>query len=204
MHERALTNETDAMGSGEENKIFLMTVHNAKGLEFDSVYITGLEEGMLPHFRSLDTDEEIEEERRLFYVAITRAKKNLFISYANSRKKFGSNFVMNKRSRFLDELDPDVIENYNHQASFKKRDAYPVKKTFAGKISHDDSYERKPFALSADDVNPGDILSHEKYGDGKVLEVNGSGYNALIRIDFEEGIKQFILKFANLRKKEQM
>jgi DNA helicase-2/ATP-dependent DNA helicase PcrA len=203
MHRFALVNDTDTKPA-EKIRIFLMTVHNAKGLEFDTVYITGLEEGMLPHFRSLDTAEEIEEERRLFYVAITRAKKNLYISYANSRKKFGSNYIMNKKSRFIDELDADVVENASIYGGFRKQIPVNIKKTFAGKISHDDTLEKKPYALSADEVNPGEILYHEKYGEGKVLEVNGSGYNALIRIDFEEGIKQFILKFANLRKKEQM
>jgi DNA helicase-2/ATP-dependent DNA helicase PcrA len=111
---------------------------------------------------------------------------------------------MNKKSRFIDELDADVVENASIYGGFRKQIPVNIKKTFAGKISHDDTLEKKPYALSADEVNPGEILYHEKYGEGKVLEVNGSGYNALIRIDFEEGIKQFILKFANLRKKEQM
>jgi DNA helicase-2/ATP-dependent DNA helicase PcrA len=165
-------------------RVTLMTLHSAKGLEFDVVFLAGLEEGLLPHSRSLENETGIEEERRLFYVGITRARKRLTLSYARSRFAPG-NFQI--PSRFIDEIPPELF------------DAPPPSRrqlaTFAEPYYEPDpGSDEPPFEI-------GDRVVHERFGRGSVVELAGFGPAAKVTVDFDEaGRRKLVLEFARLRK----
>lgn len=176
-----------------KNSITLMTVHSAKGLEFPVVFITGCEEDIFPLNPRFDSDSKIEEERRLFYVAITRAMKKVFISFARSRYRFGEVAYQNK-SRFIDELNPnsveEVIDGSNRKSGRRRKgdfDEYYQE-------SYDDyDQEKRSFRV-------GSRVSHDIFGNGKVLAITGNGDTQRITISFEDtGTKQLLVKFANLK-----
>ncbi|MEE9429466.1 MAG: 3'-5' exonuclease, partial [Melioribacteraceae bacterium] len=176
----------------EDNSITLMTIHSSKGLEFPVVFLTGLEEDIFPLSPKFDTDSIIEEERRLFYVALTRAEKKIFITYARSRYRFGE-VAYQSKSRFLDELDPETIAEANPgkvKKGGRKRKAF-----------YDEMYQE-----SFDDFNQekrsfrvGSRITHEIFGKGKVLQITGEDDMQKVSIDFEDrGKKTLLLKFANI------
>jgi DNA helicase-2/ATP-dependent DNA helicase PcrA len=176
-----------------KNSITLMTVHSAKGLEFPVVFITGCEEDIFPLNPRFDSDSKIEEERRLFYVAITRAMKKVFISFARSRYRFGEVAYQNK-SRFIEELNPnsveEVIDGSNRKSGRRRKgdfDEYYQE-------SYDDyDQEKRSFRV-------GSRVSHDIFGNGKVLAITGNGDTQRITISFEDtGTKQLLVKFANLK-----
>ena len=176
-----------------KNSITLMTVHSAKGLEFPVVFITGCEEDIFPLNPRFDSDSKIEEERRLFYVAITRAMKKVFISFARSRYRFGEVAYQNK-SRFIDELNPnsveEVIDGSNRKSGRRRKgdfDEYYQE-------SYDDyDQEKRSFRV-------GSRVSHDIFGNGKVFAITGNGDTQRITISFEDtGTKQLLVKFANLK-----
>lgn len=158
--------------------VTLMTIHNAKGLEFKNVFIAGLEEGLLPHSASLDTNEELEEERRLFYVAITRAQKRLTFCHALSRRRFGS-LLQSVPSRFIAELPKQYLEA--GQSAVQNH------------INNDrvaDSDE--PVVLKSRDLK-GKRVHHEIWGQGKVVDTEGSGDDLKLSIVFSGGVKKKIM-----------
>ncbi len=163
----------------EEEKVTLMTVHASKGLEFPVVFITGLEEGLFPHIKSLDTKEGIEEERRLFYVAITRAKRLLALSYAKRRRTFGS-YRDTRKSRFLEEIPPYLIKEV------KKRESQPaVTKEISVKSVQK---EKRP-----------SLVFHKKFGKGVVRRIEGAGENAKVTAFFANyGEKTIVMKFLKV------
>ena len=163
-----------------ENGVTLMTLHSAKGLEFNSVFLVGLEEGIFPHSRSSESPSELEEERRLCYVGITRAKKNLFLLNAKRRTLYGKT-NMNMPSRFIDEIDQDLVESNI------------VKPT---QIDSNRMYE----SGRNDDLVIGDKVIHDKYGEGVVVKVDGS--LATIAFGFKDGIKQLAKNHKSLKKVE--
>jgi DNA helicase-2/ATP-dependent DNA helicase PcrA len=183
----------------------LMTVHAAKGLEFGVVYVVGMEENLFPGTQSLYSLEDLEEERRLFYVAITRAESRLFLTYASTRYKFGQlNYC--EPSRFLKEVPEDIVSHHGdikrpqvHQNSagkslFPRPSSAPLTKAPANNSD-------EPFI--ADDVanlqNGAEVL-HEKFGEGKVISIEGSGANKIAGIHFGAfGVKKIMLKFAKLK-----
>ena len=172
--------QTDLDNAAEDTEaVKLMTMHNAKGLEFENVFIVGLEDGLLPHSRSLDEDGRLEEERRLLYVAITRAKKTLHLSYAEYRRlyQFSEKTIP---SRFLKELDNRFLNEVNfnrYNLNFTKKRKY--KKT---------SKKRKNITLESDKFYKiGDRIIHKKFGKGKILNVAGAGENAKLTISFYNG-----------------
>ncbi len=182
----SLQTDLDNYNENEES-VKLMTMHNAKGLEFDYVFIAGLEDGLLPHSRSIDNERQIEEERRLLYVAITRAKRKVFMSYANMRRTFNT-VISTIPSRFLMEFDDDLIRKsdassfYNIRSSRKKS----KKKT----TLHIKSESEKYFRI-------GQKISHAKFGKGVILSVNGKGKNAKLTISFSKGkLKKIIGSFV--------
>lgn len=203
----------------DENKdtdtVSLMTIHAAKGLEFPAVYVVGLEENLFPSQLSVNSRDELEEERRLFYVAITRAEKMLTLSYANSRFKWG-NLISNDPSRFIEELDKQHIEEigikkpnfdfvFNGTDDRWTSDAKPAAGSIFSKqpanLKKIDHGEVKNFAGDdTSDIQVGMDVEHQRFGVGKVLflEGNGSDRKALI---FFQGIgqKQLLLKFARLK-----
>ena len=137
-----------------ENGVNLMTLHSAKGLEFNSVFLVGLEVGIFPHMRSMESVSELEEERRLCYVGITRAKRNLYLLNAKRRTLYGKT-TMNIPSRFIDEINQDLIESN----VIKPKE-----------INVNNMYE----SGRNDDLCVGDRVNHDKYGDGVVVKIDGS------------------------------
>ncbi len=187
--EVSLVSGVDQM-KDEANFVTLMTIHSAKGLEFPVVFLSGLEEDLFPINRKFDTDADIEEERRLFYVAFTRAKEKLYLTYARSRYRFGE-VAYQDRSRFIDEIDPEVLDEAKASTarSGRKRKSY-----------YDDLYK----GVSDPDADKrsyrvGSRVTHKIFGTGKIMSIDGSGDMAKISIQFEShGMKTLVAKFANL------
>jgi DNA helicase-2/ATP-dependent DNA helicase PcrA len=184
-----------------QNQVKLMTLHAAKGLEFPNVFITGLEQGLFPLAKAEIDPEEQEEERRLFYVGITRAEKRLYLSYAQRRMRFGE-FITQQPSDFLDEIDKNYIKNSvpSHIIYDKPQLKHRVTPFFspANKILANQTtngHESK-FTFKA-----GDRVQHSKFGSGKVEVVVGEGDNAKAVVFFPNGgRKVLMLKYANLKK----
>jgi DNA helicase II / ATP-dependent DNA helicase PcrA len=173
----ALVSEQDELGD-DSSRLTLMTLHNAKGLEFPVVFLVGLEDGVFPHHRSLGHPDELEEERRLCYVGMTRAERRLYLSNAWSRSLFGATHA-NPPSRFLKEVPPDLVE---------VRKAGAAARMAAG-VAHE----------AGADLNPGDRVVHPTFGPGKLLEITGTpgSEEALIRFD-QYGQKRLLLAYAPL------
>ena len=185
-----------------EDYISLMTLHLSKGLEFKNVFIVGLEEDLFPSALSYNTRSELEEERRLFYVGITRAKQNLYLSYANSRYRWGK-LIYCEESRFINEIDKDFV-NITKQADFK-----PISQQFPKKkISFKPKGNLKKISSSAINnssieinFSEGDKVSHEKFGLGKILKIEGINNDVRAIVDFSKfGQKNLLLRFAKLNK----
>jgi DNA helicase-2/ATP-dependent DNA helicase PcrA len=172
-----LSSDQDELKEGE--KVTLMTVHASKGLEFPIVFITGLEEGLFPHVRSLDTTEEVEEERRLFYVAITRAMELLILSRAKKRRVFGS-LKDTKESRFLSEIPPYLLKEVKRKVAVKREQPATTLSSV--------KKEKKP-----------KIVFHKKFGKGVVRRVEGQGENAKVTAFFANyGEKTIVMKFLKI------
>jgi DNA helicase-2/ATP-dependent DNA helicase PcrA len=202
--------------------VTLMTVHAAKGLEYDTVFITGLEEGIFPIIhQDEESEDDIEEERRLFYVAITRAKRMLYITHANDRMRFG-NHEMKARSRFLKEIPRECIEEENPLAfaakkmemldkagssffggsetsgSERKKPSFVKDTFFKGSSTYEE--EKKP-RLKSDSIEAGDRIMHKAWGEGTVVQLKKDGSTTIAVIAFEnKGIKNVILGYAPIEK----
>lgn len=203
MQEVALLTDADGDDKDNNDKVVLMTIHAAKGLEFPYIYIVGLEENLFPSLMSLQTRAEIEEERRLFYVALTRAEKRVTLSYAITRYRWG-NMTQNEPSRFLAEIDENYIEQPIRRVASESRKTPiiqpPAQKRNLRKM--DDAITEIPAGDLADisQIQPGVMILHERFGKGKVLSVEGTGPNAKASVYFAStGQKQLLLKFAKLR-----
>ena len=169
----------------DEQKLTLMTLHSSKGLEFDRVYILGLEEGLLPLSHGGE-DDDIEEERRLFYVGITRGIKKVIMSYANSRRRYGSSSMFNMRSSFLDCI-PESLFNF-HGLKMKTN----IFSSSSIKLTKD---------LDEGEFKVNDLVKHKLYGQGRIVAIEGIGENSKISIKFRGNeTKKFIKKYANLKK----
>jgi len=190
------------LNNPDEDKVSLMTLHLSKGLEFRHVFIVGLEEDLFPSALSYNTRSELEEERRLFYVGITRAKDNLYLSYANSRYRWGK-LIYCEESRFLNEIDKEfvnVIKPNNFKPSIsdypKKNIIYNTKpnlKRLSKKTSFDSNVKIN--------ISSGDNVSHEKFGLGQVVKIEGNGNDAKATVNFKKfGEKNLLLRFAKLNK----
>jgi DNA helicase-2/ATP-dependent DNA helicase PcrA len=196
----------------KKNAITLMTIHAAKGLEFSVVFITGLEEGLFPVTGAIKSEEELEEERRLFYVAITRAKEKLYISFANQRYRFGTPSYQMK-SRFLKEIPVDILskntiydgfkQNQNCKSSFLKNQ---FRKTFDSKNIRYESIkinrhkEEFPEEDKYPDIKKGVKIYHDKFGNGTVVATSGRGLEKKADIYFDDmGVIKINLKFAKMR-----
>lgn len=193
-----------------KNAVTLMTIHSSKGLEFSVVFITGLEENLFPVSGAVTKEEDTEEERRLFYVAITRAEKKLFILYSNQRYRFGIQSYQMK-SRFLKEISDNVLKENVEIEKINIKSAAQVKQKKSG-ISFDydnaaikyNSFTKSVPEFEDDkfsDIKKGVIINHDSFGSGKVLSVSGKGVDKKAEIYFEDlgVIKKIILKFAKMR-----
>ncbi|MCL4550038.1 MAG: UvrD-helicase domain-containing protein [Bacteroidetes bacterium] len=175
------------------NAVTLMTIHSAKGLEFPIVFVTGCEEDIFPLSPKFDNDSRLEEERRLFYVALTRAKEKVFLSYARSRYRFGE-VAYQSKSRFLDELDESTYEEVNGAGGKK---AGRKKKAFYDEF-YQESYD--DFDQDRRSLRVGSRVTHAVFGMGKILQIIGTGDMQRVTIAFEQhGTKQLLSKFANLK-----
>lgn len=220
---------TDADEDKEESDVVkLMTIHAAKGLEFPVVFVGGLEENLFPSGMSINTIEELEEERRLFYVAITRAKSRLFLTYANTRYKFGS-LIQNDPSRFVEELPEEQVDHSYagfHSGNFQfgrrattggfaqaanqaeRRYGPPPlkpkeKPLYTSPIPNPKVQEHEPsmgFVPSAvTDIEVGKRVEHQRFGFGEVIKMEGAAHNPVATIRFEtNGEKKIMLNYAKL------
>jgi DNA helicase-2/ATP-dependent DNA helicase PcrA len=177
----ALISDVDALAAS--GAVTLMTLHNAKGLEFPVIFLVGLEEGVFPHMRSLGDPAELEEERRLAYVGITRAKRHLFLTHATTRNLFGATNY-NSPSRFLDEI-PDALV-----AEAEPRPRRPDREAIGPSAT-----------LSGDEVGRGDRIRHKQWGLGTIVQVNGTGDRTEAVVSFDDaGEKRLLLAWAPLEK----
>ena len=207
MQEVSLLTDADKDDEEDNDKVSLMTIHAAKGLEFPYVFVVGLEENLFPSIQSISTRAELEEERRLFYVALTRAEVKATLSYAESRYRWGQ-FTITEPSRFLDEVDEALLEvpfrgELKHHSArmqpesetskvpdLKRRNLKPVDENQNQSFASDDTGE-----LAA-----GMEVEHSKFGLGKVLQVEGSGPNKKATVFFNSvGKKNLLLRFAKLK-----
>lgn len=186
----------------EKNAVTLMTTHSSKGLEYPVVFITGLEDGIFPLSSSALTQEEMEEERRLFYVAITRAMEKLYISYSLQRYRFG-NVSYQMKSRFLNEIDTSKLDYRKshvmtrHRSRTHQEEGSSIKYEFYKDNGKDDVL--KEMFREDSGVKKGTTVYHNNFGKGKVIEVTGRGDAKKAQIHFEKvGMKNIILKYANL------
>ena len=193
----ALVNDVDSFEQ-EESKVTLMTLHAAKGLEFPIVFLGGLEEGLFPHSRTLMNPEEVEEERRLAYVGITRAEKELYISNATTRTVFGrtSSYLP---SRFIDEIPEELVDGLRA----KRKVPDDIKRHVPQHMSVTSRPVTKPIVRNEviADWKIGDTAIHSKWGNGKVINVAGEGAGMKLTIEFPtQGVRVVMAKFAPVKK----
>jgi DNA helicase-2/ATP-dependent DNA helicase PcrA len=188
----ALMSDVDTLKA--EETVALMTLHNAKGLEYRTIIITGLEEGLLPHYSSFEALDELEEERRLFYVGITRAKERLFMFCAANRMRFGS-WIGNAPSRFIGEIPVELLDVCGRDevhGSVSHADL-PRNRMEEPKVPDVDSYQGKRFRKGA-------TVIHPSYGEGVIRRVEGSGKDMKVTVHFPgHGDKKFLVAYAPFR-----
>jgi len=222
MQDIALMTDADKKNETEEdkNKVVLMTIHAAKGLEFPYVYIVGLEENLFPSQLALTSRPELEEERRLFYVAITRAEKRVTLTYSTSRYRWG-NLIYSEPSRFIEELDPKYVELplENTSSMFNEQTYAPKTKLNTGSTKPKETFVQRPVigkklvkvnsaskttsdfdTESLRELQIGMEVEHERFGNGKVTAMEGIFPNNKATVSFDGvGPKQLLIKFAKLR-----
>ena len=203
----ALISDLDKDIEKSEPKVSLMTIHLAKGLEFSNVYIVGLEEDLFPSALSSTTRSDLEEERRLFYVALTRAKKKILLSHSKTRYRWGK---LNdcEPSRFISEIDTQFIKHnnlLNTKIKFKKssesriRFKKPERKIPLKQITNNDYSSNSNSEYV--DINQGDVILHNRFGKGEVVNTEGIGGDKKAEVNFEiSGLKNILLKFAKYEK----
>lgn len=203
MEDVALLTDADKETDDDQNKVSLMTIHAAKGLEFPYVFLVGLEENLFPSQMALNSRTELEEERRLFYVAMTRAEKIAHISYAQTRFKFGTT-TYSEPSRFINEIPEEYLEfNYkttniqiNHHT---KTNINAVRKLSA--INKLNLNQSTSTPLQERSLIEGDKVEHLRFGKGAIEKIEGIGASTKAHINFDKhGIKQVLIKFAKLKK----
>ena len=209
--------------TGEGDRVSLMTIHLAKGLEFPYVYIVGLEEDLFPSALSMNTRSELEEERRLFYVALTRAEKQAYITYTQNRYRWGK-LIDAEPSRFIEEIDAAFVEDLTPTQSYRFKplvspDIFgtnggsPVKSKKTGnsfmprenqlrklrKLKPTISQPIGNVSETNIDLQVGTLVNHTRFGKGKVIKLEGNGHDKKAEIQFERGdVKKLLLRFAKL------
>jgi DNA helicase-2/ATP-dependent DNA helicase PcrA len=193
----ALASHTDQYRA--DAKVTLMTIHSAKGLEFPVVFVVGMEEGLFPHLRAAREDHQLEEERRLCYVAMTRAQEKLYITHAMRRRVFGEEACVTA-SRFLGEVPLELIEDRSLGPSWLRFSNDPDAYGFDGE-SGQESSKRRAQERGPDSFQIGSRVRHPRYGSGVVLRIEGAGDDTKLTVNFPGfGQKKFIARFAALEK----
>jgi DNA helicase II / ATP-dependent DNA helicase PcrA len=206
----------DDGGGADGGVVTLMTLHTAKGLEFPVVFVTGLEDGVFPHSRSLGDQPELEEERRLAYVGLTRAQQRLYVSRALMRSAWGAP-AHNPGSRFLNELPVDLVDwkrTEAAQSTWTRPDlsggrgsgsiGAPTaagRRNFSSAALRADAAAKAKPARDIPSLEPGDRVQHDSFGLGTVVAIEGAGDRAVASIDFgSEGVKRLLLRYAPVEK----
>lgn len=221
LQEISLITDQDKDDENDTDKVSLMTIHQAKGLEYPYVFISGLEENLFPSFMSVSTRADLEEERRLFYVALTRAEKKVFLSYAETRYRWGQ-LTMSEPSRFIDEIDDSYIEK-PVKNSWRKLAEQPEKPVYRASAQRSQATEQPKKTVSAppgknfkklsespnqavpsaedfSEMVPGARVEHNIFGKGTIITVEGAGSNCKATVNFDGiGAKQLLLRFAKLK-----
>ena len=181
----------DTQAAEHEDSVQLMTLHSAKGLEFPKVFLVGMEEGLFPHKMSLEEPGRLEEERRLAYVGITRAMQHLVLSYAETRRLYGSE-TYNKVSRFVREIPPALIQEVRLSNS--------VQRPFSGsRASASGSSLFAGSEIPETEFRLGQAVRHSLFGEGVILNFEGAGAQARVQVNFaSEGSKWLMLGYAKL------
>jgi DNA helicase-2/ATP-dependent DNA helicase PcrA len=206
-------------GEDAPGVVTMMTLHTAKGLEFPVVFLTGLEDGVFPHLRSLGDKPELEEERRLAYVGVTRARERLYISRAIVRSAWGAP-AHNPASRFIDELPLDLVDwkrTAAEQTSWARQDysrsgpassgtltgrgRQQMATRFSSATASADASKKAMAGRAVPNLDPGDRVQHDSFGLGTVISVEGAAEKAVASIDFgSEGVKRLLLRYAPVEK----
>jgi len=177
----------------DENHVTMMTVHSAKGLEFPVVFVTGLEDGLFPLSGALNERNLMEEERRLFYVALTRAQQMVYLLYATERRRTGSDSWAGLVSRFVREVPEQFLENISFSSAMTRK----IVRTRTGNLTMKVKRTVTTFA----DFKVGDHVEHAIFGEGEIMALSGSGENQRVGVVFKDGLKKkLIVKFAKLKK----
>ncbi len=200
---------------GDAGVVTLMTLHTAKGLEFPVVFLTGLEDGVFPHSRSLGDQPELEEERRLAYVGLTRAQQRLYVSRALMRSAWGAP-AHNPGSRFLNELPVDLVDWKRTEAAQTMwsrpdltgggnrgiGDPTPAgRRNFSSAAARADAASKAKPAREIPSLEPGDRVQHDTFGLGTVVALEGIGDRSVASIDFgSDGVKRLLLRYAPVEK----
>ncbi len=184
----------------KQNAVTMMTLHSAKGLEFDVVFMAGLEEGLFPLSRSYDNRDDLEEERRLFYVGTTRAKQKLYITWSAARRRY-RDFIRSIKSRFVEELDPDFVDfsemspSPSYRSSYSRSSSWSNENSFAQRTPDYENESQEPRFIQS-----GTRVKHKLFGVGRVISVNGHGGDAKLRVQFHTGeVKTLVVQYANLQ-----
>jgi DNA helicase-2/ATP-dependent DNA helicase PcrA len=184
----------------QKNAVTLMTIHSAKGLEYPVVFITGLEEGLFPLMSSYSSMEEMEEERRLFYVAVTRAMQKLYMTYALTRYRFGT-MSYQMKSRFLNEINISALHyrKLSGGRTTHKKTVEVEGTSIRYEYYEDAAPEEDDSIFQGNGIKKGSVVFHNNFGRGKVIDVSGKGDQKKAQIRFDKaGVKNIILKYANL------
>jgi DNA helicase-2/ATP-dependent DNA helicase PcrA len=194
LHDVSLVADVDEM-EGEPDAVTLITLHAAKGLEFPVVFIAGMEEGVLPHMRSFDDPRQMEEERRLAYVGITRAEDLLYLTRAYRRFTMGG-AMMHPPSRFLTDIPVELTRGWNQRGPRPRASLPPERPTYAEVVAA--APPREEPALEAD-LQPGTRVRHQKFGEGVVISASKNGSDVEYQVAFDDGaVKRLLQTYARL------
>ncbi|OWZ84736.1 ATP-dependent helicase [Natranaerobius trueperi] len=194
-----LLGDVDTWEDENQAEVVMMTLHSAKGLEFPGVFLTGLEEGVFPHVRSFDNEASMEEERRLCYVGITRAEQVLYLTWCEQRTMNGMT-RMHTPSRFINEIDTELIEGQNESDNNLSSDA--ISKTRSETVQNDSTFMNSRTKSIANEVfESGDKISHKKWGEGKVVEAQKAAGDWILTVSFPGvGTKRLAAGVAPIKK----
>jgi len=177
-----------------DNRVTLMTIHSSKGLEFPIVFVSGLDDGLFPLYRTLEDRASLEEERRLFYVALTRAQERAYLLYATNRRRTGGENLLGMPSRFINEIPSQYLERINFESALTNR-------VIRGSRFSSTKIRTTRTITAFNDFKVGDLVEHPIFGSGKIMVLSGTGENQRVGVIFKDGTKKkLIVKYANLSK----